>query len=125
MKLIFIPDPQVHSLKVRFPILFVVSERLSVAHDVHFSDVPQVMVHANGSSEAQLPVGAYLQVSCNVGQSGAVTKAIKSALLACNDNFERYEVEARYEITPLTDEERREIAREKERVESFDAHPSD
>lgn len=115
MKLVFVPDPEVHSHQVRFPIRFVVAEELSVASDLNFSGIPPVVVYANTVYERQLSadlnfevkprIGGYLQVKCRADQDGVVAGAIKAALIAFNAAFGEYEVEARFEITPLSEHE--------------------
>lgn len=134
MKIRFVVDTLYHYNTVRFPIYFV-PDKEWVDTPSSFPEIPPILVFANSADETQLPEGINLevreplndclQVKCRVDRKGGVAEAIKAALAAYNSIFTDFEVEAVYEITPLTDEERHTIALEIERVQSCDAHPWD
>ena len=111
MKLVFIPDQEVHSHAAVFPIRFVVSEEKSSSDlDFNFSGTPNVMVYDNTCFEDQLPndvdieirepINGCLQVKCRADKSGVIADAIKAALFEFNSNFEGYDIVAEYTLTP-------------------------
>lgn len=110
MKLIFIPDPKVHSHEVSFPVSFVFSkERSSSGLDLDLASIPQVVVHASTAYGLQLSAGAIyevkpmigdcLHVKCREYQDSVVSLAIKAALGEFKPLFLNYGVFAEYSIT--------------------------
>jgi len=122
MKLVFVSEP---SAEVRFPIRFEVSEKYP-----DLPVIPSVVVYADNAFESPLPRGVKfcvntpiigcLQVRCNVyvdtafpGDAlrdciyaeGVVEAAIKAALVEHDPIFKDVVIEAKYEITPLAEEE--------------------
>jgi hypothetical protein len=139
-KLTFIPNSTVHPHLIRFPICFVVSEEQSNAKDINFPGIPPIWVYANTAFETQLPEGinfqvedlkeGCLQVRCRVDRNGTdranrehtMAEAIKAVLVAFNPNFEEYEVIVVYEVTTLTDDERRDLAKRTEEYSPCTPH---
>lgn len=110
MKLVFIPDPNVHSHEVAFPVRFVVSqEKSSNDPDLHFAGIPPVVVHADVDPETLLSVGEIykvgaavdgcLHVKCRVDQDDVVSLATKAALVTFSEHFLNYGVFAEFTLT--------------------------
>lgn len=111
MQLIFIPDPEVHSKEIAFPIRFIVSvEKSTNDPDLNFAGIPAVMVYANRSYETQLPVGVdfevqgpierCLQVKFREAKPSVVSLAIKEALTSFSSYFGGYDIVAEFTLTP-------------------------